>query len=430
MRKVLLAYILFSLSLGICLSPSSLTACVLDENFNMESLKGKRVGYYIGSFDPIHLGHQRVINSALQDGHVDYVLIYPAPGGDSFKNRNELPIRQKMIASVYQENPRVLLTHWTPKALQDNFSKISEDLEIISIIGSDVITEKLMGPDRTLSDKYQKVFMRGISLDEKHYEDTVGALMALKADSFLVALRGDLNLSHLNGKVHDRPIRAFIQSVETSSTEVRKAISAKQPFEHLLAFSVQALAKQEGLYGFSSKFNGVLQKELLQMQEEDQTARMKILSVKNPSDEEWKIVAAIDERHEQRLRDIIKQHGWPGVSLVGLEGASAMWLLVQHQDSALDFQMECLELLKSAVEAYEASISNLAYLVDRVNMNSNRPQIYGTQWKQEEGKFILYAVEDIVNLDARRASAGLCSIAEYKEAMKAAYHLTDEDFKL
>ena len=124
------------------------------------------------------------------------------------------------------------------------------------MIGSDVVTENLMGPDKELSDKYRSVFMRGIPLKEKHYHDTVGALMALKADSFLVALRGDVDLSHLENHIYDRPIRAFIQSKTISSTEIRNAIRNKQPFEHLLSFPVQAIIKQEGLYGYSSILGG------------------------------------------------------------------------------------------------------------------------------------------------------------------------------
>lgn len=253
MKTFLVKFILVSLTLG------SLGAEVLDDHFDLNRLKFLKLGYYIGSFDPIHLGHQNVIEQALKEDHVDYVLIYPAPGGDIFKNRSSLALRQKMIASVYQEHPKVLLTYWTPKELQDKFCSLSKDLEVVGIIGSDVVTETFMGPDKDLSKKYNSVFMRGIPLNEKHYEDTVGALMALKATSFLVALRGNVDLSYLEGKINDRPIRAFIQSKNNSSTEVRKAIQSQQPFEQFLSFSVQAIIKQEGLYGFPSHVHSASQ---------------------------------------------------------------------------------------------------------------------------------------------------------------------------
>lgn len=421
--------ILFIIFVAILFFPFNMRAEILDDTFDWERLQGSKLGYYIGSFDPIHLGHQNVIDQALESEQVDYILIYPAPGGDQFKNRSDLATRQKLIASLYQDHPKVLMTYWTPKELQTKCALCSVDLDIIGIIGSDVVTENLMGPDKELSEKYRSVFMRGIPLKEKHYQDTVGALMALKADSFLVALRGNVDLSHLEDRIYDRPIRAFIQSKNNSSTEVRNAIRNKQPFEQFLSFSVQAIVKQEGLYGFSSQFNKALHDELLEMEERDQKARSNVINIKVPSEELWTVVQEIDVQNGQRLKTIIHQYGWPGVSLVGLDGSSAMWLLIQHQDQNVDFQKQCLEFLKIAVNQYEAASQPLAYLTDRVNMNEGRPQIYGTQWVQESGKFCLYAVEDIEHLDQRRSQMGLCTIAEYKKQLQSLYHLDDGDFK-
>lgn len=63
-------------------------------------------------------------------------------------------------------------------------------------------------------------------------------------------LAAALILPFLNGKIYDRSILGFILSTEHSSTEVREAISSKQPFEHLVSFPVQALIKREGMHGF------------------------------------------------------------------------------------------------------------------------------------------------------------------------------------
>lgn len=432
MRVYMKGYLLKWLSIVLCMkavfSPSILKAEVLDHSFDWKKLQGTRLGYYIGSFDPIHVGHEHVINQALASGYVDYVLIYPAPGGDQFKNRSSLSLRQKLIASVYQEHPKVLMSYWTPKELQDTFVARAVNIEIFGMIGSDVVTETFMGPDKERSDKYYRVFMRGIPLSEKHYNDTVGALMALKADSFLVALRADADLSYLDKRIYDRSIYAFIQSTRHSSTEVRKAIQNKQPFEHLLSFPVQALIKQEGLYGFASQVNKPLHDELLEMQAHDQKAR-DLFDIKVPQKELWQHVQDIDTQNGQRLKTIVSQYGWPGVSLVGLDGASAMWLLVQHQDKDVDFQKECLELLKKAVARHEAAPRDLAYLTDRVRMNEEQPQVYGTQWIQEDGKWGLYNVEDVEKLDERRKQMGLNTINENKKQLQAAYQLGDADFR-
>ena len=156
--------------------------------------------------------------------------------------------------------------------------------------------------------------------------------------------------------------------------------------------------------------------------------RFALINNKTPSNELYENIQEIDAQNRERLKAIINQYGWPGVSLVGLEGASALWLLVQHQDLDVDFQKYCLELLKKAVSHYEASSQSQAYLTDRVKMNEGKPQIYGTQWIREGEKFYMYPVEDIEHLDERRLEMGLDTIAEYKKQIQMVYQLSNENF--
>ena len=396
---------------------------VLDDSYDLSRLRGSKLGYYIGSFDPIHLGHQNVIDKALESGYVDRVLIYPAPGGDQYKNRCDLKIRYELIKALYQHHPKVLITQWTPHELQLNFNESLKDLNIVGIIGSDVITEKLMGPDTEISEKYKKVFMRGITLDEKHYHDTVGVLMALKADSFLVALRDNIDFSYLDNRIYDRPILAFLYPKSHSSTEVRNAIKNGTSFEHLVSFSTQALIKQKGLYGYPCRFNKELHDEIITLRDHDQAARASIKSIQEITPDTWKTIEEVDIRHASRLKEIIEEYGWPGVSVVGLDGSNAMWLLVQHQDKNHPFQKRCAELLQEAVKRYEATPQTFAYLTDRIRLNEDKPQIYGTQWNFVEGELILYPVENRDTLDAVRSQMGLNSMAESEKELRSAYRV-------
>ena len=54
------------------------------------------------------------------------------------------------------------------------------------------------------------------------------------------------------------------------------------------------------------------------------------------------------QRNEDLIRKIVKEHGWPGISLVGEDGSRAAWLVVQHMDGDLDFQRSCLALMQEA----------------------------------------------------------------------------------
>ena len=171
-------------------------------------------------------------------------------------------------------------------------------------------------------------------------------------------------------------------------------------------------------------FNKELQLEILAMQAEDQAIRANDLLKIDVNK-----MVEVDQKHNQRLKEIISEFGWPGLRLVGLKGSSGMWLLVQHQDNDLEFQKICLSLLKDAVEKQDAQYRDYAYLLDRVRMNEGSLQVYGTQWIQKEGKFSLYPVEDRVQLNLRRQEAGLCTIEEYQAELQQIYHLQETDFE-
>lgn len=115
----------------------------------------------------------------------------------------------------------------------------------------------------------------------------------------------------------------------------------------------------------------------------------------------------IDQRHTRAMKEIITRHGWPGEKLVGVMGAQAAWLLVQHADHDRAFQKQCLQLLEKAVKDNEARPQHLAYLTDRVCVGEGRSQIYGTQ--------LTYPIADREHVDERRAAVGLSSLGEYLE---------------
>jgi hypothetical protein len=109
-----------------------------------------------------------------------------------------------------------------------------------------------------------------------------------------------------------------------------------------------------------------------------------------------------------RLTDILDNHGWPTVSLVGAEAARRAWLVAQHADRQLGLQRKALTLMTQAVEAGEADPKHLAMLRDRVLVNEGRRQIYGTQIAGVvDGAPIPWPCEDPERMDERRAGVGL-----------------------
>lgn len=154
-----------------------------------------------------------------------------------------------------------------------------------------------------------------------------------------------------------------------------------------------------------------LREELMAMKAEDQRVRKAAgPTMSGQQREEW---GQVDARNEARMEAIISEHGWPGKTLVGADGASAAWILVQHFSPA--FQEKCLPLLERAVTAGEATGRNYAYLLDRVRMHQGKPQVYGTQFKTINGVTAVHPIEDADQLDERRRAVGLGPWADYEK---------------
>lgn len=121
----------------------------------------------------------------------------------------------------------------------------------------------------------------------------------------------------------------------------------------------------------------------------------------------------VDAADRARLKQIIRQYGWPGYDLVGTEGDNDAWLIVQHSDEDKAFQKRCLPLLKTAVKRGQSNPSGLAYLTDRILSGEHKPQIYGTQWH--------IPIAEPTHVDERRAAVGLGPLAVYQAQLKQVY---------
>ncbi|MGA5499473.1 DUF6624 domain-containing protein [Streptomyces cinereoruber] len=158
--------------------------------------------------------------------------------------------------------------------------------------------------------------------------------------------------------------------------------------------------------------------ELRRRAEQDQAARHRASRTGDGAE-----LARIDTDNTAWLKAVITQHGWPGITLVGEQGADEAWLLVQHADLDPDFQRHTLGLLEQAVAAGDALPRHLAYLTDRVAVAVGELQIYGTQYTQDPDGSNLrpHPIADPGQLDARRAAAGLELAAEYDQRMRESH---------
>jgi hypothetical protein len=156
-----------------------------------------------------------------------------------------------------------------------------------------------------------------------------------------------------------------------------------------------------------------LRAELLARREIDQRQRLR-------PDGDIEEMERVDQDNSTWLRALVSDRGWPGHSLVGVDGAQSAFLLAQHTPDH-ELQRWFLQHLRAAVDDGEAEPAELAFLEDRVRMFLGRPQRYGSQFTLVDGALHLYEVEDPDTLDDRRAAVGLEPFAEYQRRIQSLY---------
>lgn len=127
------------------------------------------------------------------------------------------------------------------------------------------------------------------------------------------------------------------------------------------------------------------------------------------------------------VNSIADKYGFPGYNLVGKESSDNYWMLVQHSDFDIAFQKRILKLMKPQVDKKNASGDKYAYLIDRININEGKPQIYGTQIIMSEAGTTIKPCADTINLDKRRLSVGLTPIKEYLKNADALFQQMNKD---
>ncbi len=141
---------------------------------------------------------------------------------------------------------------------------------------------------------------------------------------------------------------------------------------------------------------------------------------KDLTQDEWNAKKdSIYRTHAERLKEIIEETGYPGINRVGKDGEYNFWLMVQHADFDPEFQKMVLEKMKEEVEKDNADKNNYAMLVDRVKINTNQKQVYGTQvtYNTDIGQATPKPLLDSLLVNERRKKVDLGPIEEYLNAM-------------
>lgn len=170
--------------------------------------------------------------------------------------------------------------------------------------------------------------------------------------------------------------------------------------------------------------DSILEKRLLMMYERDQSIRHQIIELtkavttKGQKDLIDSLIQTIDlqkqiDQENINIIDSLLQKGVP--KRLSKEAYKAIWIIIDH--SELASQEKYLPHIKQMADEGKINFYDYATLFDRIEMNNNRPQRYGTQLIQfgtlDSPQLYLWPIENYHTLDSLRSQIGLQSIDEY-----------------
>ncbi|WP_312992184.1 DUF6624 domain-containing protein [Chryseobacterium flavum] len=144
--------------------------------------------------------------------------------------------------------------------------------------------------------------------------------------------------------------------------------------------------------------------ELIGLANKDLEVREALISQGQLSEGYHPEMERVHRSNAQRLREIIKEIGFPTISKVGENASNAAWLIIQHSIGEPGFMKECYKMMME--NAHDIKLQNLAYLFDRIQVFQGKPQKYGTQLIAD-GR--VYPVEDKHLLNSEREKVNLPS---------------------
>ena len=120
-----------------------------------------------------------------------------------------------------------------------------------------------------------------------------------------------------------------------------------------------------------------------------------------------------DSTNQVRMKQLLKQFGYPGKTLVGTPTNEAAWYVIQHSPAIEDY----LPLIKKAAGKSELPFYLYAQMLDRQLMREGKEQLYGTQamgynvlnsatGRREAQPPFMWPIRDAAQVNVRRKKAG------------------------
>ncbi len=154
--------------------------------------------------------------------------------------------------------------------------------------------------------------------------------------------------------------------------------------------------------------NFELKKQLDSVYALDQKYRELYMQAKTNEERDslWGLQRKADVSNLAFIEEVIKEHGYPGKSIVGEPTNKAAWYVIQHSDKIPEY----IDLMKAAGTKDELPFRLVAMMEDRYLMSKDQEQLYGTQgmtyFIDGEDVSFMWPIKDHENVNQRRKEAG------------------------
>lgn len=173
-------------------------------------------------------------------------------------------------------------------------------------------------------------------------------------------------------------------------------------------------------------FDKPLRNHLQQLGQRDQQIRIQYLNAYNtqPQNEQLtdsllREMQLIDKENETEICQILDECGWIGRKVVG-DACTVFWVIIQH--APVELQKKYLPLFRQGVSEGDLSASDVAMMEDRICLFEDRPQRYGSQIVEQDGRRVIYKLEDASKVDEWRQEIGMIPLDVYLKQMNATMH--------
>lgn len=144
----------------------------------------------------------------------------------------------------------------------------------------------------------------------------------------------------------------------------------------------------------------------------------------------WSKQEKIDASNLVRVEEIIKQYGYPGKTLVGTPANEAVYYVLQHSPKINTY----FPLIEQAAKKGELSFQRYATMHDRLLMQAEEEQLYGTQvyglkhmnpqTKKEEWIMFVWPIKNPEMVNKKRQQAGFeQTVEEYAKTFGVDYKI-------